>query len=125
MDNIAKALNELMNAKKAGKNSYIACPVSDLLLRILAIMKKQGYIDYKADKSGKFDNAVIEIKKLNECKIIKPRFYVGIKSLDRYIKRYLPSRDLGVVIVSTNKGLMTHKEAIEKGLGGSLIAYCY
>ena len=43
----------------------------------------------------------------------------------KYIKRYLPSRNYGIIIISTNQGLMTHKEALEKGIGGSLIAFFY
>jgi len=45
--------------------------------------------------------------------------------MEQYIKRFLPARDIGILIISTSKGLMTHKEAMEKGAGGSLIAYCF
>ncbi|HEB47012.1 MAG TPA: 30S ribosomal protein S8 [Candidatus Pacearchaeota archaeon] len=37
----------------------------------------------------------------------------------------LPARNIGTVIVSTNKGLMTHEEALQEKIGGSLIAYFY
>ena len=89
-------------------------------------MKKSGYVDYKISKEeGKFEKVIVEFKELNVCKAITPRFYVKLKKLDRYIKRFLPSRHLGVVILSTSQGLLTHNEAIERGIGGSLIAYCY
>ena len=123
-DTISKAFNELMNAKKAGKSTCAVGPVSKLLINLLNIMKKEGYIDYKIDKD-KFDKAIIEIKKLNECKAIKPRFDVGIKDIDKYVRRYLPARDLGIVIISTSKGLTTDKEIGDKEVGGSLIAYCF
>ena len=45
--------------------------------------------------------------------------------IDKYVRRFLPSRDFGFIIVSTSKGLMTHEEAIEKNIGGSLIAYIF
>lgn len=71
-------------------------------------------------------NAIkVEIGKLNECKAIRPRFYVTVKEIEKYVRRYLPARDFGYVIISTNKGLLTHNEAIEKNIGGSLIAYFF
>lgn len=120
-DIVANALNCIMNAKKAGK-TICKVPSSKLLIAVLNIMKKEGYLtDYKQE-----NNSVnIEFEKINECKAIKPRFNVAIIDFDRYIKRFLPARDFGFLIVSTSKGLMTHKEAIEKNIGGSLIAYCF
>jgi len=37
----------------------------------------------------------------------------------------LPAKGLGFFVVTTSKGVMTHKEALDKGVGGKLIAYCY
>lgn len=74
---------------------------------------------------GKFKIVKVRIGKLHECKAIKPRFVVRKKFYSKYMQRYLPSRNVGILIVSTNQGLMTHREAIEKGLGGVLIAYCF
>ena len=45
--------------------------------------------------------------------------------MDKYIRRYLPARNIGTVIISTNKGMMTHKEAAEEKIGGCVIAYFY
>jgi len=67
----------------------------------------------------------ITLKEVTECKAIKPRFTVSKKTLDKYVRRFLPSRNFGFVIVSTSKGLMTHHEAQENKIGGSLIAYFY
>jgi len=123
--NISKALNQMMNAKRASKKTCTLL-ASSLLCGILDIMKKNSYVDYKLSKEeGKFEKVIVEFKELNVCKAITPRFYVKLKKLDRYIKRFLPSRHLGVVILSTSQGLLTHNEAIERGIGGSLIAYCY
>ena len=123
-DIIAKALNEIMNAKRAGKSSCSVKPSSKLLINIFEIMKKNGYIDYKVEKE-KFDIINIEIKKLNECRAIKPRFNVKIEDIERYVRRYLPARDIGVVLISTNKGLITDKQIGEIQAGGCLIAYCF
>jgi small subunit ribosomal protein S8 len=112
-----------MMAKNAGKKSFEMYS-SKFLIKVLEIMKNNKYIDYKL-KEDKFQKVVIEIKLLNECSSIRPRFYVKKDELDRYIRRFLPSRGFGVIIISTSKGLMTHDEALEKGIGGSLIAYCF
>ena len=45
--------------------------------------------------------------------------------MNKYVKRYLPARDIGALIITTNQGLMTHQTALDKNLGGSLIAYFY
>jgi small subunit ribosomal protein S8 len=37
----------------------------------------------------------------------------------------LPSRDIGIIIVTTNQGVMTTKEAFEKRIGGVALAYVY
>ena len=118
---ISKAFNEIMNAKRAGKEVYIAKPISKLLIEIFKIMKENGYIDYKTKKK-KFGQILVTIKKLNECKTIKPKFNVGKKNIDKYVRRFLPARDLGIIIISTNKGLKTNKDM---ETGGCLIAYCY
>jgi len=67
----------------------------------------------------------VELEKLNGCGAIKPRFVVSVSEIDNFIMRYLPARHLGMLIISTNKGLMAHQTAQEKNLGGSLLAYFY
>lgn len=123
-DTIATALNCIMNSKKARKT---ACVVrgSKLLVDLFQIMKKYGYLkDFKIEDK-ELNKIKIEMGKLNECKAIKPRFYVRTKEIEKYVRRFLPARDFGIVVVSTNKGLLAHNEAIEKNIGGSLIAYFF
>ncbi len=90
-------------------------------MRVLDVAKKEGYLDYNLDKK----KLKIKIIKLNECKAIKPRFNVSVEEIERYMRRFLPSRDFGILIISTSSGLITHREAYEKNLGGSLVAYFY
>ncbi len=124
-DWLSNALNDFMNCKKVGKTETVICPVSNLMLRVFEIMKQHGYLEDVKVEQDKFRKAIVKLGKLNYCKAIKPRFVVKKDQYDKYIRRYLPARQLGIIIVSTNKGLMTHREAMEKGLGGVLIAYCY
>ncbi len=121
-DVVSDGLNEMMNAKKASKNNITLRKFSKVLLDILAIGKIRGYIqDYKID--GK--KLHVEFGKLNYCKSIKPRYVVKVRTIDKYVRRYLPARGMGILIVSTSQGLMTHYTALEKNLGGSVIAYFY
>lgn len=120
-DVVADVLNQIMNMKRAKKNVVTTTKFSKLLLNVLDIMKETGYIEYEL-KDGELK---IKISEINECRAIKPRFSVNKKNLEKYIRRFLPSRNMGYVIVSTNKGIVTHQKARENEVGGSLIAYFY
>jgi len=123
-DIVADALNMIKNAKTAKKSTAKIKKISNLLIEILKIMKQKNYIKkYKINSKEK--TIEVFIGELLDCKAIKPRFSVNKTQIDKYRRRYLPARDLGMMIISTNEGLMTHEEAMEKGIGGSLIAYFY
>ncbi len=123
-DIVADALNVIKNAKKARKEVVKIKIISNLLIEVLKIMKQKGAIKkYKINSKEK--SIEITIGELSECKAIKPRFSVDKTQIEKYRRRYLPARNLGTVIVSTNKGLMTHEEAQEEETGGCLIAFFY
>ena len=123
-DTVADALNMIKNAKKAKKEIVKIKTISNLLIEVLKIMKqKEAIKKYKIDPKEK--SAEITIGDIVECKSIKPRFTVEKEEIDKYIRRYLPARGIGELIISTDKGLMTHEEAIEEGIGGCLIAFFY
>ena len=87
-------------------------------------MKQEGAIKkYKINSKEK--SIEITIGELFECKAIKPRFSVNKDQIEKYRRRYLPARNLGIMIISTNKGLVTHEEAQKEQIGGCLIAYFY
>jgi len=123
-DIVADALNMIKNAKRAGKETAKVKRISNLLIEILKIMKQEGAIKkYKIDTKEK--SVEITFGEFSECKAIKPRFSVKKGWIEKYRRRYLPSRNLGVMIISTNKGLVTHQEAQQENIGGSLVAYFY
>ncbi len=121
-DVVSDGINQMMNAVRRKKTSTSIKRYSKVLTAVLAIAKLKGYID-SYNIEGKVLN--VQLGKLNGCKAVKPRIVVKIKDIDRYIKRYLPAKNIGTVILSTSQGLMTHQTAIEKNIGGSLIAYFY
>jgi len=123
-DIVADGLNTIRNAKKAGKEIVKLNRISNLLIEVLKIMKQQGVIK-KYKINSKNQSIEITIGELSECKAIKPRFTVGKEQIEKYRRRYLPARNLGTMVISTNKGLMTHEEAQEEQIGGCLIAFFY
>lgn len=116
----------IKNGEKAGKKEVIT-PASKLVKNILLILQKNNYIgdfEYIDDKKGgKF--RIQLLGKINECNSIRPRFYVKKDEFEKFEKRFLPAADFGFLIISTSKGLLTNKEAKEKGVGGTLIGYVY
>ena len=123
-DIVSDALNMIKNAKKARKETIIVKKISNLLIEILKIMKQKDAIKkYKINPTEK--SVEITLGDVSECKSVKPRFTVKKDQIEKYMRRYLPARGIGTLIISTNKGLMTHDEALEEGTGGSLIAYFY
>lgn len=123
-DIVADALNMMRNAKKAKKEEIVIKKISNVFIEILKIMKQKGAIKkYKINTKEK--SVEISLGDLTDCKAIKPRFTVQKKEIEKYERRYLPARNVGTMIVSTNKGLMTHEEAEQEGTGGCLIAYFY
>ncbi len=123
-DVVADGLNMIWNAKKARKENLKINRISNLLIEVLKIMKQEGAIKkYKINSKEK--SVDVTIGELNTCKAIKPRFSCDVSQIEKYRRRYLPARNIGTMILSTNKGLITHKEAQEEQIGGCLIAYFY
>lgn len=123
-DTVADALNMMKNAVKAKKEEVTISTISNLLIEILKIMKQEGAIKkYKINPKEK--SVEVSLGNLTECKAIKPRFTVQKGEIEKYQRRYLPARGIGTMMISTDKGLVTDKEAQEEKIGGCLIAYFY
>ena len=120
-DIVADALNQIMNAKKARKVNVVLKRHSKLLCKILDLAKESGFLEYTINGN----ELTVDIIGINEFKAIKPRYTVSVKRINHYVRRFLPAKDFGFVIVSTNQGLMKHSEAEEKNIGGCMIAYVY
>lgn len=126
-DLLADALSLINSSEKAGKSVCTIRPTSLLMRKILDIFKREGYIlgyDYTSDKRGG-SFAVKLLGRINRTGSVKPRYSSKKDDLEKFEKRYLPSKDFGFLIVSTPLGLLTHLEAKQKNIGGKLIAYVY
>jgi len=125
-DPIADSLSKINNAIKA-LNTKITLKNSKLLRNILTVLKENGYV-------GSFDiiedgrQGLIKVNLLgtiNKCGVVKPRYSVKVEDLEDFEKKFLPAKDFGIVIISTNKGLLTQNQAKEANVGGTIVAYCY
>ncbi len=126
-DPLAAALGKIMNAERVGKREVLVKPASQLVKHILTLFNDHRYIGaFEEIADGK--GGILKVNLLgniNQCGVVKPRFPVKYRIMEKWEKRYLPAKDFGIIVISTPQGMMTHLEAKEKHLGGIIIAYCY
>jgi small subunit ribosomal protein S8 len=126
-DLINDAITSIRNSVRVGKSECTVKPTSKLLVEILKAFQKDGYLgEFEYTDNGRGGRIKIQLgKTINDCGVIKPRFPVQKDSYVKWEKRFLPASDFGLLVVSTPKGIMSHREAKEKGHGGRLLAYIY
>jgi len=126
-DPLANALSMILNAESRSKKSCTITPVSNLIKKVLTIMNKANYIG-KFTETETSKGIVLNVNLLsaiNKCGAVKPRYAVKNNDFEKFERKFLPAKDFGFIVVSTSQGVMTHIEAKQKSLGGSLIAYFY
>ena len=129
-DPIADMLTRIRNANTA-KHDTVDVPSSKMKLAIADILVNEGYIaKYDLVEDGAFQNIHITLKygKDKNEKIIsgikrisKPglRVYAGTEDIPRVLG------GLGTAILSTNKGVITDKEARKLGVGGEVLCFVW
>lgn len=129
-DPIADYLTRIRNANMA-RHRVVEIPYSNLKKSMTEILYDQGYIHrYKVDKEtgpqGTISIALKYngqnepvIKKLGRISRPGLRQYSGATDIPRILN------NLGICIVSTNKGLMTGKEAKSQNVGGEVLCFVY
>ncbi|MBV7282053.1 MULTISPECIES: 30S ribosomal protein S8 [Corynebacterium] len=128
-DPIADMLSRIRNANHA-YHETVSMPSSKLKANIAGILKQEGYIkDYKVEdaKVGKTLTLDLKYSSARERsisgvrRVSKPGLRVYAKSTN------LPQvlGGLGVAIISTSQGLLTDRQAHEKGVGGEVLAYVW
>ena len=63
--------------------------------------------------------------KINKCGVVSPRFAVAKSDYSLWERRFLPAVGIGILVVSTSKGIMTHTDAEKLNEGGRLLGYVY
>lgn len=124
---LSNLFTTLYNNEMRRKRECIVLPASKFASEVLRVMQKHRYIgefeQVDDGRSGKF--RIQLLAKINKCGIITPRFSV---KKDRYLfweRQFLPSYNMGILLVSTSKGIMSHQDAQNEGIGGALIGYVY
>ena len=127
MDTLVNALIVIKNAEKISKKECVIKPASKLIGEILKIIQKQGYIgNFEFIDDGKAGMYKIELLgKINNCRAVKPRYSIRKDDIPKWEKRYLPARGIGILILSTPKGILSNKEAKSANTGGKLLAFVY
>lgn len=129
-DPIADFLTRIRNAVMA-KHRVVEIPASNIKKEMTKVLFDKGYIlNYKFEDEGHQGSIKIALKYHPISKV------PAIKSLTRVskpgLRKYVPSNELprvlnglGVAILSTNKGIMTDKEARALNVGGEVLCYIY
>ena len=129
-DPIADMLTRIRNANTA-KHDTVDVPASKMKIAIANILVDEGYIaKYDLVEDGNFKTIRITLKygKDKNEKIISGLKRISKPGLRVYTnKEELPKvlGGLGVAIISTNKGVITDKEARAQGVGGEVLAFVW
>lgn len=126
-DPLANFMSVILNHEKASKSECIISPSSKIIKELLKVMKANGYIlDFKEIVDSRGNYLKLDLNgNINKCGVIKPRYSVKANNIEKFENRYLPAKDLGLLFVSTPRGIMTHYDAKSQKIGGRLLAYCY
>lgn len=123
---LADALSKIKNAEKVGKKEVIV-KRSKLIENVLKVMQEHKYIDsYEIILDNKQGLIKVYLNhRITDCNAISTRFSVRVNEIEKYEKRFLPAHNVGILILTTSKGVMDHKKAKELHIGGKLLAYVY
>ena len=126
-DPINDALAKLYNAEQAGMYNVDLSPASNLLGSVLDIMQSSGDVgEIEKNDDGRGGSFIVQLRgAINQCGVVKPRHSVRRQEFDKWEGRYLPAQDFGLLILTTNSGVMHHKDAKENRIGGKLLAYVF
>mgnify|MGYP001410695229 FL=1 len=123
-DPISDMLTRIRNGQFSNKKT-VRMPSSSAKKAIAEVLKNEGYIiDFEVITENTIDNLVIQLKYHQGIPVIEDIQRSSRPGLRVYKnKEDLPQvlGGLGVAIISTSAGVMSDKEAREKGIGGEVI----
>jgi small subunit ribosomal protein S8 len=128
-DPIADMLTRIRNANKALHESA-SMPTSRMKEEIARILKEEGYIkDFRVEPGEPVSTLVVELKFARDRK----RVITDLKRVSKPGRRVYAGKDrlprvlggLGTAIMSTSTGVITQRQAAERGVGGEVIAFVW
>ena len=122
-DPIANLFSSINNAQARSKE-FVTVPSSTKKMALLHMLKEEGYIHSYSASEGTKPEIEIKLKYFEGSPVIKELKRISKPGLRQYSNyKDLPQVNggLGIAIISTNKGLMTDRQAREEKVGGELI----
>ncbi len=123
-DPIADMLTRIRNAHMVDKKE-VNIPASNLKSAIASVMQQEGYIEsFSVDGEAATKTLTIKLKYYDDKPVIDSLERISKPSLRVYVKSTeMPSvmNGLGIVIVSTPKGVMTGQNAAAENVGGEVL----
>ncbi len=123
-DPVSDMLTRIRNGQKARKVS-VSMPASTVKVAVASVLKDEGYItDFASSGEGAMKTLSVELKYFEGTPVIEKVQRVSKPGLRIYRgKDELPKvlGGLGIAIVSTSAGVMSDRQAREKGIGGEVI----
>ena len=129
-DPIADMITRISNANTA-KHDTVDIPASKMKIAIADILVDEGYIEkYELVDDGSFQNIHVTMKYTGAK---KDRIISGIRRISKPgLRIYAGKEDiphvlggLGIAILSTNKGIITDKQARKEQVGGEVLAFVW
>lgn len=121
-DILADVFSIIKNMEEIGRKEATV-PSSSLVENVLTIMQEHQYIGKYSPKGNTFK--VELVGRINDCNVIKPRFSIQKNKFIKWEKRFLPSHNTGILILSSTKGVLDHHIAKKEGVGGQLLGFVY
>ncbi|MFQ6074901.1 MAG: 30S ribosomal protein S8 [Candidatus Bathyarchaeia archaeon] len=127
MDPLSNAFSTIINNEVKNKRECVIEPASKLVGHALRVLQQNGYVgEFEFIDDGRFGKFVVQLMgRVNKCGAIRPRYSVKVGEFKVWEEKYLPSRDVGILILTTSKGVVSHRDAMERRIGGQLLAYVY
>ncbi len=124
---LANLFISLQNAEMRHKKECLVIPASNLASEVMRVLQKRRYIgEFEFIDDGVSGKLRVQLLgRINKCGAISPRFPIKAKEYQKWESRYLPAVGVGMLVVSTSKGVLSHGEAQEQNLGGRLLGYVY
>ena len=122
-DPLADMLTRIRNAQQATL-ADVSMPSSRTKVSVAAVLKEEGYIDDYAVTEGTKAVLKVDLRYQNGKPVIEEIKRISRPGLRRYKRKNdipLVRSGLGIVILSTNRGIMTDRAARAAGLGGELL----
>src|ERR671933_1376044 len=124
---LSNLFTTIHNNETRRKRECVAAPASKFASEVLRVMQKHRYIgEFEQIDDGRAGKFRIQLlAKINKCGIVTPRYSVKKDGYLGWERQYLPAYSMGILLVSTSKGVMSHHEARVEGVGGVLVGYVY